>query len=356
VSAILSRGKGVSIRQLAVLLAVVVVGAATPAVAGAHEGGKAEPRIAAQAKGSGFNRMLIVRLTDLDSGKPIRGATVEVKTQMTSPHVMTLLPRTIPESSRPGIYRLPYTFVMPGDWKADFQVSGKKVLGAKATLDVPVAATTAGSGSQTIPNQPAPAVLPTRLEAKVTERDWVTMFMLWVHGLAAMGWIIGVVAMTIALATPSILTSGIRARISAWYRSWGAWAHWALVPLIVATGIYNMVYVTPFKLRWPWDNQLDLIAYGNWYEAILLIKLALFVVLLATGTAMLLRAVRPAPAATPALVHGSAEPSQGFVATLVGALGGAGIAYVLTVPAILAAAMALRYVHILSHVAEVVNT
>ena len=354
-SAILSRGKGVSIRQLAVLLAVVVVGAATPAVAVAHEGGKAEPRVAAQAKGTGFNRTLIVRLTDLDSGKPIRGATVEVKTHMTSPHVMTLLPRTIPESSRPGVYRLPYTFVMPGDWKADFEVSGAKVVGAKASLNVPVSVA-ASSGSQITPGQPAPAVLPTRLETKVTERDWVTMFMLWVHGLAAMGWIIGVVAMTIALATPSILTSGIRARVSAWYRSWGAWAHWALVPLIVATGIYNMVYVTPFKLRWPWDSRLDLIAYGNWYEAILLIKLALFVVLLATGTAMLLRAVRPAPAATPALAHGSAEPSQGLVGTLVSALGAPGIAYVLTVPAILAAAMALRYVHILSHVAEVVNT
>jgi hypothetical protein len=244
---------------------------------------------------------------------------------------------------------------MPGDWKADFEVSGAKVVGAKASLNVPVAVA-ASSGSQITPGQPAPAVLPTRLETKVTERDWVTMFMLWVHGLAAMGWIIGVVVMTIALATPSILTSGIRARVSAWYRSWGAWAHWALVPLIVATGIYNMVYVTPFKLRWPWDSQLDLIAYGNWYEAILLIKLALFVVLLATGTAMLLRAVRPAPAATPALAHGSAEPSQGLVGTLVGALGAPGIAYVLTVPAILAAAMALRYVHILSHVAEVVNT
>jgi hypothetical protein len=323
-------------------------------VAAAHEGGKAEPRIAAQVKGTGFNRTLIVRLTDLDSRKPIRGATVEVRTEMRRPHFMTLLPRTIPETSRPGVYQLPYTFVMPGDWKAEFEVSGPKVIGAKASLDVPVAV--AASGSQTAPGQPAPAVLPTRLETKVTERDWVTMFMLWVHGLAAMGWIIGVLLMTIALATPSILTSGIRARISAWYRSWGAWAHWALVPLIIATGIYNMVYVTPFKLRWPWDSDLDLIAYGNWYEGILLIKLALFVVLLGTGTAMLLRAVRPAPAASPALAHGSAEPSQGLVGTLVGALGAPGIVYVLTVPAILAAAMALRYVHILSHVAEVVNT
>jgi hypothetical protein len=346
--------KDVGIRQLAVLLSMLVVGAAAPAVAAAHEGGKAEPRITAQAKGSGFNRTLIVRLTDLDSGKAISGATVEVKTEMRRPHFMTLLPRTIPESSRPGVYRLPYTFVMPGDWKAEFQVSGKKVLGAKATLDVPVAFSTALNKAS--PTQPAPAVLPTRLDAKVTGRDWLTMLMLWVHGLAAMGWIIGVVVMTIALATPSILMSGVRARISAAYRSWGAWAHWALVPVIVATGIYNMVYVTPFKLRWPWDNQLDLIPYGNWYEAILLLKLALFVVLLATGTAMLLRAVRPAPAATAALAHGSAEPAGGLVQTLVTALGPPGVAYVLTVPAILAAAMALRYVHILSHVAEVVNT
>jgi hypothetical protein len=355
VSAIVSTGKGVSIRQLAVLFSALLVAAAAPAVAAAHEGGKAEPRIAAQAKGTGFNRTLIVRLTDLDSGKPIRGATVEVKTEMTRPHLMTLLPRTIPESSRPGVYRLPYTFVMPGDWRADFEVSGKKVIGAKASLDVPVAVA-ASSGGQTSPGQPAPAVLPTRLETKITERDWVTMLMLWVHGLAAMGWIIGVVLLTIALATPSILTSGIRARVSAAYRKWGAWVHWALVPVIIATGIYNMVYVTPFKLRWPWDSELDLIAYGNWYEAILLVKLALFVVLLGTGTAMLLRVVRPAPAASPALAHGSAEPSQGLVGTLVSALGVPGIAYVLTVPAILAAAMALRYVHILSHVAEVVNT
>lgn len=350
----MSAGKGVSIRKLAVLFSALLVVAVAPAVAFAHEGGKAEPRIAAQARGSGFNRTLIVRLTDLDSRKPIRGATVEARTQMTRPHFMTLLPRTIPETSRPGVYQLPYTFVMPGDWKVEFEVSGPKVIGAKASLDVPVAV--AAPGSQTAPGQPAPAALPTRLETKVTERDWVTMLMLWVHGLAAMGWIIGVVALTIALATPSILQSGIRARVSTAYRSWGAWAHWALVPVIIATGIYNMVYVTPFKLRWPWDSELDLIAYGNWYEGILLIKLALFVVLLGTGTAMLLRAVRPAPAASPALAHGSAEPSQGLAGTLVGALGAPGIAYVLTVPAILAAAMALRYVHILSHVAEVVNT
>ena len=343
------------IKQLAVLLSAVLIAAIAPAAALAHEGGKAEPRIAAQAKGTGFNRVLVVRLTDLDSGDPIRGATVKVKTEMTRPHLMTLLPRTIPESRTPGVYRLPYTFVMPGDWNANIEVSGAKVVGAKADLDVPIALSSGQGQGESQPGQPAPAALPTRLETKVTERDWVTMLMLWIHGLAAMGWILGVVVMTIALATPAVLAGSFRARIAAGYRSWGAWAHWALVPVIVATGIYNMVYVTPFKLRWPWDSQLDLVAYGNWYEAILLVKLALFVVLLGTGTAMLLRAVRPERAPEPALAHGSAEPSQSILRILTGALGAAGIAYVLTVPAILAAAMALRYVHILSHVAEVVN-
>ena len=50
-----------------------------------------------------------------------------------------------------------------------------------------------------------------------------------------------------------------------------------------------------------------------------------------------------------------AKPGVGPVRTLVAALGPPGVIYLLTVPLILAAAMALRYVHILSHVAEVVN-
>jgi uncharacterized membrane protein len=295
--------------------------------------------------------MLIVRLTDLDSGDPISGAKVLVRPEMTRPHFMALLPRTVPERS-PGLYRLPYTFAMPGDWRANIEVSGEKVVGAKAELAVPIAFTAVPPSSSSSGTKP----LPTRLDAKVTGRDWLTMLVLWVHGLAAMGWIGGVIVMALALATPPILTSGLRARVSAAYRSWGAWVHWALVPVIIATGIYNMVYVTPFSLRWPWNDELDVVPYGNWYEAILMLKLALFVVLLATGTLMLLRAVRPEASGAVALAHGSAEPAQGLVQTLVAALGAAGIAYVLTVPAILGAAMALRYVHILSHVAEVVNT
>jgi hypothetical protein len=190
--------------------------------------------------------------------------------------------------------------------------------------------------------------LPTRLETDISERDWMSMGVLWVHSLASLGWIIGVLAMAVALSTP-LLAEGARGAVARAYRSWGAWAHWAAVPLIVATGIYNMVYVTPFELALTPSALGDLsnIAYGETYEAILLVKLALFVVLLISGTMLLLRTIR---------TQSAPPPGSGAVRTLVTALGAWGIVYVASVPAILAAAMALRYVHILSHVAEVINT
>jgi len=62
---------------------------------------------------------------------------------------------------------------------------------------------------------------------------------------------------------------------------------------------------------------------------------------------VLMRTIRAAPVV--------GKPNAGPVRTLLAALGPPGVVYLLTVPLILAAAMALRYVHILSHVAEVVN-
>lgn len=332
------------IRRFSILFfCLVLVGCIGAGPAAAHRDGKAEPRIRAQARGTGFNRTLIVRLTDLDSGSPISGANVKARTRMTRPHAMSLLPRTIPESRPPGTYRLPYTFVMPGDWNVELEVTGQKVITARATLPVPIA-----QAANTSPQPAQPAALPTRLETDITERDWMTMAVLWLHGLASLGWIVGVIVMAIALSTP-VLAGGVRTAIANAYRSWGAWVHWAAVPLIVATGIYNIVYVTPFELALtPGElDNLSNIAYGRTYEAILLVKLALFVVLLVSGTLLLMRTIRPSAA----LPEG-AGPGR----TLLAALGVPGIVYLLSVPLILGAAMALRYVHILSHVAEVVNT
>ncbi len=319
--------KRVVICSLGIALAALVV---APTALG-HKGGKAEPRISAKASGTGYSRTVVVRLTDIDDRDPILGATVSVSGQMVKPHVMTLAPRPLSEISA-GTYRGQYPFIMRGDWTLNIEVTGNKV--NKASAELPVAI---GSGA-TARSASAPTALPTRLETNITGRDYLTMLVLWVHGLAAMGWIIGVIALLIALSTEPLLVQGVRA--------------------IVATGIYNMVYVTPFTLRWPWSSALDNVAYGGTYEAILSVKLGLFLVLLASGTLMLARIVRSpahgaAPAAAPA---GSAEPTTGPIKALVSALGAPGVLYVSTVPLILAAAMALRYVHILSHVAEVVNS
>lgn len=334
------------IRALSILVSALALAGLVAGPTAAHEGGKAQPRISAQARGKGFNRTIVVRLNDLDSGDPISGANVKLRAQMTRPHLMTLIPRTIPETTRPGVYSIPYTFVMPGDWNAEFEVTGPKVVTAKADLDVPVAVV-APPPTTTTPNAPVP--LPTRLETTISERDWASMAVLWLHGLASLGWIVGVIVMAIALSVPPLLTEGARAGIARWYRSWGAWIHWSAVPLIVATGIYNMVYVTPFELAVTPSaiDDLSNVAYGRTYEAILLFKLALFVVLLVTGTMVLMRTIRP---------QAAAKPGAGAVRTLITALGTPGVVYLLTVPLILAAAMALRYVHILSHVGEVINT
>jgi len=193
--------------------------------------------------------------------------------------------------------------------------------------------------------------LPTTIEDDLTRGDALRMASLWLHSLAALGWIVGVLVMTLALSTrPGVLAETVRNRLARAYTSWGAFVHWALVLVIVATGVYQMLRVTPFPLAYTPDelNRLADIPYGLLYEAILIAKLALFGVLLVTATATLLRLVDP-----PLPVVPVTNPHPGFFRILASALGPAGIVYLLTVPLIVAAAMALRYVHVLAHVADV---
>jgi uncharacterized membrane protein len=316
-------------------------------VAEAHSGGKALPRISAVVTGKGLTRDVSVQLTDADDGDPIEEATVTVGSSMERPHPMSLAPEPLfPTGS--GKYEGRVQLVMPAVWTLKIAVTGKDVVPATAT--VRTKATLFSSGATT--TRSSPSVPPTRIEATLVRSDYQTMAVLWVHGLASMGWILGVIAMTIALATdPTVLEAGIRTRLSRWYRRFGAWLHWALVPVIVVTGIYNTQRVTPFTLAWTPGGfrRLSDIPYGRLYEAILLVKLGLFVVLLVTGTLLLRRTLRAYQQPT-----GSA-PASAF-RLLWSGLGSAGVVYLATVPLILAAAMALRYVHILSHVAVVLGS
>ena len=358
--AVLSPGTGT---VFVVLAALVVLLVAQPAFA--HKKGKAEPKIAAAvSEGGGLRPALTVRLTDADSKKPLKGATVTALAEMRDVGGMQTRRVRLSEV-RPALYRERLTFPHDGAWRVRIRVSGKKVVRASAALPVAIRA-----AAQAKPQQPQgdemqmqhgggadEHVVPlgtTIEEDGLTGGDYARMASLWLHSVAALGWILGVLAMVLALsAHVGVIAEGARRRIAEAYGSWGAWIHWSFVPVIVGTGLYNMLYVTPFPLAYRPDqlDELREIPYGPLYETILLAKLALFGVLLMTGTIMLLRVVRnPLPAPLPSNPH-----PPGVVKTLVAALGPAGIVYLAAIPLILGAAMALRYVHVLNHVAEVLR-
>ena len=334
-------------RAIVAALAAALVAAAP---AGAHEGGKAEPRIAAAVStGPGLEHVITVRLTDVDRGTSVSGATVTAAAEMTSPHLMRVAPWQLAETA-PGVYRARVRFVMPASWELTIEASGENVVSATSRLPVEIEAAGAPVGAPPPGGDEAPELttLPTVLEDSVGGRDVLTIVLLWLHGGAAVGWIAGVLAMAFALSTrPGVLAETFRARLAGWYRRRGAWLHWSLVPVLVGTGIYNMLYVTPFPIAWR-PGQFDALAavpYGPLYEAILIVKLGLFAALLITGTQVLLRTLRP-PESLPA--------GAGAARTLAAGLGPAGLFYLAAVPLIVGAAVALRYVHILSHVAVVV--
>jgi hypothetical protein len=318
----------------------------------AHKGEKAEPRIAAGVSaGPGLVRVVTVRLTDLDEpDQPIGEATVVAYAEMSQPHAMRSASWRLAEGSK-GIYRAKVKFPMRARWTLHVAVSGKAVVPAASQLSLTIERASARAAAPVPAGVPDLTTLPTRLEDTLAQRDLLSMAVLWIHSSAAMGWIIGVLAMLIALSAGSgVFAAGWRERVAAAYRRWGAWVHWSLVPVIVATGIYNMLYVTPFPLRFGAEGfeRLRGVPYGALYEAILIVKLGLFAALLVTGTTVLLRTV-----------YADREPTsnagRGFVRAIAAGLGPAGIFYLATIPLIIAAAMALRYVHILSHVAEIVS-
>jgi hypothetical protein len=333
------------------LVALLAVALAPPA--GAHRAGKAEPRIAAGiSQGSGLERALTVRLRDVDSRKPIRGASVTAFAEMADG--MRTQPIRLREVDA-AIYEARLAFPEVGDWTVRIQVRGEKVVKASAKLPVEITDMHAGAGTDDAASGGhAPvAELPTLLEDNVTGGDYARMASLWIHSVAAMGWIIGVIALVLGLSTrPGILAETARTRLGNWYAGWGAFLHWGLVPVIVATGVYQMLYVTPFDLAYTpaqWDEIRD-IPYGVLYESILIFKLSMFAVLLVTATMTLFRVVHLHVPVVPV-----SNPHPGFIRLIMGVLGPAGVIYVLTVPLILGAAMALRYVHVLNHVAEVVS-
>ena len=331
------------VRGLLVLVAVALALSA-PAAGWAHDPhGRAEPRAASSISGGGLTRELTIALSDRDHPEPIEGASVVVEPLMSSPHLMRLAPVRLRERT-PGVYRGAIRFTMPAQWQLAIRVSGPDLVATDFGLPVEIDASVA---SETPPaaSDLTPTAVPVVSET-LTESDVLAVAVLWLHASAALGWMVAVVVLLVALSTrPGVLAESARAQLASHYRRWGAWVHWSLVLVVIATGIYNMFRVVPFDLVWrpsQWDA-LAAIPYGRLYESILVFKLGLFGALLVTGTQLLRRTLRGEPAV--------AVESEGLTDRMVAALGPAGLTYLACVPMIVLAAAALRYVHILSHVA-----
>lgn len=121
----------------AALLIACIAAIAVVLSAVSDEDEQAEPRIAATVSGHGLVRPLTVRLTDLDSGKPISGATVTASAGMTRPHVMTTQPSRLRQTGA-GMYKARLSLFMAGDWTIRIGVTGKDVESASSELPLKV--------------------------------------------------------------------------------------------------------------------------------------------------------------------------------------------------------------------------
>lgn len=342
----LSHGRVISVVVAAV--AAFVLGAPP---AWSHNGGKAVPVVLTRVEESGPLQALVdVTVRDEDGGEPVRGAVVRGAAKMTRPHTMYTYFGPLPEVS-PGRYRANVKLPMTATWVLQISVGGSDVVPRTVRQTVVIdrsALTEQSAGRSAVPTAgPADVALVGVVRYEITRRELQDIVVLWVHGIAAMFWIGGLALLLLALtAGAGSFAPDARDRIGRWYRRRGLPATWAAAVVVVVTGVYNMLRVSPFALAWrPADiSELKAIPYGLAYEAILTAKLMLFVVMIAAGFAAVLRARdrRDAPG-----------KEGGSIALGVRSLGVSGIVFLACAPAILAAVAALRYVHILSHVAEV---
>lgn len=339
---------------------VLVVAAVVPSAGLAHSGGRAVPVATVSVRESGPLQALVdVRLRDEDGGEPVRGADVRGLAVMTSPHTMTTYFEPLPEVA-PGRYRGRVKLPMTARWTIELQIGGDAVV-AKTVRAVVVVdrsaliearARTAARGARAAvgaaDEPPAPIVSGT-VRFDVTRREVTDMVVLWIHGIAATAWIVGLALFLLAATAGSgTFAPAGRARLGRWFGRRGLPLLWTAAAVVVATGVYNTVRITPFDLALTPGafGRLSDVPYGKLYEAILVSKLVLFAVMLVAGI-LLVRRCRSLWDETSAI----AGPGG-----VVRRLGVSGAVFVASAPAIVGAVVALRYVHILSHVAEAGGT
>jgi YtkA-like len=93
-----------------------------------------------RAVGKGYQRHLVVRVTDKESGAPVHGAKVSVQGIMDCPHYMPLYQKELREAST-GTYKADYQLVMQGHWVfhvvVDSKQNGSTTASFPLTLKIP---------------------------------------------------------------------------------------------------------------------------------------------------------------------------------------------------------------------------
>jgi hypothetical protein len=87
----------------------------------------------ARAVGKGYQRQLVIRVTDKKSGAPVHGANVSVQGIMDCPHYMPLYQKGLHEASS-GTYRGDYQLIMQGHWVFHIVVRSKQNGSTTASL------------------------------------------------------------------------------------------------------------------------------------------------------------------------------------------------------------------------------
>ena len=96
----------------------------TPPPTSFQSAGNAAISVQAIRRGT-YQRTFVLHAKDRKTGSLVCGAKVTVYGQMTSPHLMTLIDLPLHQTTC-GLYRGPYTFIMPGTWTANFVLRTKK--------------------------------------------------------------------------------------------------------------------------------------------------------------------------------------------------------------------------------------
>ncbi len=96
--------------------------------------GRAQPSTQTTVKGSGFTRVMAIRVTDLDSGDAIPNATLDVTATSPSGRRVTEAVSRL----QPDLFRCKLELDQPGRWRIAVHIGGSSVVPTAFSVDVEV--------------------------------------------------------------------------------------------------------------------------------------------------------------------------------------------------------------------------